>query len=121
MNEIPFWSRLSTRLSLLIIVIMLVLAGATVILLSRGFTRINVSSAQALEQLGIEPTAELSAILKSTLVNLLAIFLLTLVAATMFSRSLLLEPLSSLLEATQRLSAGEAHRAERVGLGQCAQ
>lgn len=107
MNEIPFWSRLSTRLSLLIIVIMLVLAGATVILLSRGFTRINVSSAQALEQLGIEPTAELSAILKSTLVNLLAIFLLTLVAATMFSRSLLLEPLSSLLEATQRLSAGD--------------
>ncbi len=107
MKEIPFWSRLSTRLSLLIIVIVLVLAGATAILLGRGFNRINVGAVQALEQLGVEPTADLSAIVKSTLVNLMAVFLLTLIGATMFSRSLLIEPLSSLLEATERMSKGE--------------
>lgn len=107
MKEIPFWNRLSTRLGLLIIVIVLVLAAATAILLSRGFSRINVGTVQALEQVGLEPAADLGDIVRSTVLNLVAVFLLTLVGATLFSRSLLTEPINSLMDATERMAKGE--------------
>jgi signal transduction histidine kinase len=107
MREIPFWNRLSTRLGLLVIVIVLVLAGATAILLVRGFGRISVDTAQALESVGVEPTADLSAIVRSTVINLLAVFLLTMVGATLFSRSFLVDPIAKLMEATHRVARGE--------------
>ncbi len=109
MNSIPFWNRLSTRLGLLILLIVLVLAGATAILVVRGFNGFNVAQQDALQALtdaGLEPNSELRDILSRTVVNLLAVFLLTLVAATVFSRSLLTEPINSLVDATQQIARG---------------
>ena len=57
-TETPFWQRLSTRLGVLILLVVMVLAGATVILVGRGFNRVNIST-QQLQASGIEPTAEL--------------------------------------------------------------
>ena len=104
--SLPFWNRLSTRLSLLILVIVLVLAGATAFLVSRGFNLLSTGATEALSARGIEATSELSNILTSTLINLVAVFLLTLVGATVFSRTLLTEPITSLVEATQEIAAG---------------
>jgi signal transduction histidine kinase len=104
--NIPFWNRLSTRLSLLIVLIVLILAGATVILLARGFSSAQSNVLKLLAEQGITPTTDLSSILRSVLVNLMAIFLLTLVAATVFSRSLLIDPINSLAMATQEVAAG---------------
>ena len=104
--ETPFWQRLSTRLGVLIVLVVMVLAGATVILVGRGFNRVNISTFQQLQASGIEPTAELSDIVTSTVVNLIAVFLLTLIAATVFSRTLLTEPITSLVKATQEVASG---------------
>lgn len=104
--DTPFWKRLSTRLGLLILIIVMVLAGATAILVSRGFNRLNVDTVEQLRQYNVEPTTELSNIVSSTVVNLIAVFLLTLVGATVFSRSLLTEPITSLVKATQEVAAG---------------
>lgn len=121
MDEIPFLHRLQTRLTLLILVVVAVLAGATAVQLSRSVTqaRIGVVSlpptsrlqpalnpgpqTEALER---EPVA-LSAILRTSLINLVAVFLFTLVGATVFSRSLLTEPIAGLLRGTQELAAGK--------------
>ncbi len=104
--DIPFWKRLSTRFGLLLVVIVIVLAGATLILLGRGFDRINVNTVEQLKQFNVAPTAELSGILRGIVVNLVAVFLLTLVGATLFSRSLVTEPITSLVKATQEVAAG---------------
>ena len=105
-TETPFQQRLSTRLGVLIVLVVMVLAGATVILVGRGFNRVNISTFQQLQASGIEPTAELSDIVTSTVVNLIAVFLLTLIAATVFSRTLLTEPITSLVKATQEVASG---------------
>lgn len=108
--DIPFRKRLSTRFGILIVLIVVVLAGATAILMARGFDRISDNAAPQLEQLeklGVEPVADLDSIIRSTAVNLIAVFLLTLVAATVFSRSLLTEPISSLVKATQAVASGQ--------------
>ena len=105
---IPFWQRLSTRLAVLILVIVLVLAGATAVLLVRGFSLVN-TSAQAstgLAGVNVESTSDLPGIVKSTVINLIAIFLLTLVGAAVFSRTLLTEPITSLAEAAQEIARG---------------
>ena len=44
--------------------------------------------------------------MRGTVINLIAVFLLTLVGATVFSRSLLTEPITSLVRATQEVAAG---------------
>lgn len=106
MNSIPFWNRLSTRLGLLILLIVLILAGATAILVARGFGLLQQDAAQNLSQLGLEVNSDLSDIISRTVVNLLAVFLLTLVAATVFSRSLLTEPIASLVDATKEIAQG---------------
>ena len=106
MTEIPFWQRLSTRLGILIVLVVIVLAGATAILVGRGFNRVNITTFQQLQASNIEPIAELSDIVTSMVVNLIAVFLLTLIAATVFSRTLLTEPITSLVKATQEVASG---------------
>lgn len=104
--NIPFWNRLSTRLSLLIVLIVLILAVATVVLLARGFNSAQKDVFDLLTEQGITPSTDLSSVLRSTIINLFAIFLLTLVAATVFSRSFLVEPINSLAIATKEIAAG---------------
>lgn len=106
MNGIPFWNRLSARLGLLISLIVIVLALATAILVARGFGLLQQDAANALNQLGLEANTNLPDIISRTVVNLLAVFLLTLVGATVFSRSLLTEPINSLVDATQEIAKG---------------
>ncbi len=110
---------MSTRLSLLILIIVLVLAAATTILVLRGFG--EISNKTAIDQikdgvsfstngmdLKIEAiTPEFTRIAVATVINLIAIFLLTLVGATVYSRNLLTEPINSLVEATQELARGK--------------
>jgi signal transduction histidine kinase len=103
---IPFWNRLSTRLSLLIVLIVLILAVATAVLLARGFSSTQNEIFKLLVDSGIKPTTDISNLLRSTIINLIAVFLLTLVAATVFSRSFLVEPINSLAIATQEIAAG---------------
>lgn len=102
MNEVPFLHRLSTRLTLLILVVVAVLAGAATILLVRGFNLAG-SGLPAVEAV---PQAELNAIIRGTVINLVAVFLFTLVAATVFSRGLLIEPIMSLVKGTGELAEG---------------
>lgn len=102
MNQVPFFHRLSTRLTLLILVVVAVLAGAATILLIRGFNLAG-SGLPALEAV---PQAELNAIIRGTIINLVAVFLFTLVAATVFSRGLLIEPIMSLVKGTGELAEG---------------
>jgi signal transduction histidine kinase len=118
--NIPFWNRLSTRLSILIVLIVLVLAGATAILIIRGFNRVSNNQQGIIEQLeqnergileqlgerGITTTSDLPSILGRIIVNLVAIFLLTLVGATVFSRTLLTDPINSLVMATEQIASG---------------
>lgn len=108
--EIPFRKRLSTRFGILIVLIVLVLASATAILVARGFDQIDQGTAtqiQQLERLGIEPAADLSSIARNMVINLIAVFLLTLVAASVFSRSLLTEPITELVKGTQAVASGQ--------------
>jgi signal transduction histidine kinase len=104
--NIPFWNRLSTRLSLLIVLIVLVLAGATAILVIRGFSVAQQDLVQSLEQQGVTLRSDLPSILGRIIVNLVAIFLLTLVGATVFSRTLLTDPINSLVMATEQIASG---------------
>lgn len=106
MRQVPFWHRLSTRLIVLVITLVLVLAGATAILLSRAFTLVQQDILAELIQQGLEPNGELPAILRGTAINLIAVFLLALVGAALFSRALLTEPIAALLRATQSVAEG---------------
>lgn len=103
MTEIPFWHRLSTRLALLILVVVAVLALATGILLTRGFELV-AQGAMANAESGGAP--EVGGIVRATIINLVAIFLFTLVGATVFSRTLLTEPIAQLVRGTRALAAG---------------
>jgi signal transduction histidine kinase len=102
MREIPFWHRLGTRLTVLILVVVAVLALATGILLVRGFDLV-VQDAMAAAG-GAEP--EIGGIVRATVINLIAIFLFTLVGAAVFSRTLLTEPIAQLVRGTRELTAG---------------
>lgn len=147
MDELPLFRRLQTRLTLLILVVVAVLAGATVVQVTRSITlaRSGVEfgiASRSTEPNGVEsgaggsatsqttpratpveggsqatapsseppgseapPTA--SALVRSSLINLIAIFLLTLVGATVFSRTLLTEPIAALVRGTRALASGE--------------
>ncbi|HEX7003805.1 MAG TPA: sensor histidine kinase [Trueperaceae bacterium] len=102
MNQVPFFDRISTRLTLLILVVVAVLAAAATILLVRGF---NLAGS-GLPAVDAVPRDELNAIIRGTVINLVAVFLFTLVAATVFSRSLLIEPIMSLVKGTGELAEG---------------
>ena len=102
MREIPFWQRLGTRLTLLILGVAGVLTLATGILLVRGFDLV-VQDAMAAAG-GAEP--EIGGVVRATVINLIAIFLFTLVGAAVFTRTLLTEPIVTLVRGTRELAAG---------------
>ena len=108
MKDIPFLNRINTRLTLLILTVVAVLALATVVLVVRGFNFAQqgvVALAQG-EVADPEALANLSAIIRSTLINLVAIFLFTLMGAAVFSRTLLTEPIAQLVRGTRELTSG---------------
>lgn len=105
-TNIALWNKLSTRLSLLIVVIVLVLAAATAYLLWRGFDLAQQDAVAQLAAQGIEANSDVPTFVRSTIFNLAAIFLLTLVLATVFSRNLLTEPINQLAEATREVASG---------------
>jgi signal transduction histidine kinase len=107
MRDIPFRNRLNTRLTLLILAVVAVLALATAVLVVRGFN-LSQQGVEALLQGDIDPEAvpEVSAIISSTLINLIAIFLFTMVGAALFSRTLLTEPIAQLVRGTRELASG---------------
>src|SRR6056297_3378608 len=102
MREIPFWQRLGTRLTLLILGVVAVLALATGILLVRSFELVVQDAVAAAG--GAEP--EIGDVVRATVINLIAIFLFTLVGAAVFSRTLLTEPIAQLVRGTRELAAG---------------
>jgi signal transduction histidine kinase len=103
MNTVSFWNRLSTRLTALILAVVAVLAGAAIALLGRGFSL--AQQGLVLTADGSAP-ADLDVIIRGTVINLTAVFLFTLVVATIFSRSLLTEPIASLAVGTRELAEG---------------
>ena len=127
-ETVPVVHRLQTRLALLILVVVAVLAGATAIQLTRAFEQARVGVVQlsrpaAGTAIGpalpgttapgatnpgtsTPPPLDLRAIVRSTLINLAAVFLFTLVGATLFSRRLLTEPIAELVRGTRELAAG---------------
>jgi len=105
--SIPLLQRLSTRLTLLLLAVVAVLAGATAVLLWRGLDALLLGGdggAAVLE--GADPEA-VGAVVRSTLINLAVVVAVTLVAAAAFSRALLAEPIAQLTGATRALAAGE--------------
>ena len=96
-TKLPFWNRLSTRLSLLIVLIVLVLTLTAGIL----FFRFE----QQLEMQGVAQSI-LRRTVGSALINLVAVFLFTIIGATVFSRTLLTEPIIRLSEATRAVASG---------------
>lgn len=167
MDELPLFRRLQTRLTLLILVVVAVLAGATVVQVTRSITLArsgvefrtlepgvpgssgpgpterepSVSGSNGPASSGLEPGTAVpatprsapgatpaeggplatappalpaseapptaTALVRSSLINLIAIFLLTLVGATVFSRTLLTEPIAALVRGTRALASGE--------------
>ncbi|MDF1522447.1 MAG: histidine kinase, partial [Trueperaceae bacterium] len=109
--SVPFVHRLGTRLTLLLLGVVLVLAAATAVLLWRGLDAIV--SARVGAPPGVDPLAgdgaseALATVLRSSLVNLMAVVAVTLVAAAAFSRGLLVDPIVRLTEATRALAAGD--------------
>lgn len=81
---------------------MAVLAGAAIALLARGFNLFQ----QGLLNTDPAAVADLDAIIRGTIINLLAVFLFTLVAATIFSRNLLTEPIEQLAQGVRELQEG---------------
>lgn len=124
--EVAWRNRLSTRLGMLLIGVVAVLAIATGVLLWRALAalvrlRTGADIEQGLDALGGALTgaasvdqAAANAILRSTLVNLIVVLFVTLLAATAFSRSLLAEPIARLTSATRALASGD--RTVRLGL-----
>ncbi|MDZ7799394.1 MAG: histidine kinase [Trueperaceae bacterium] len=108
MREIPFWHRLGTRLTLLILGVVAVLTLATAILIVRGFDLVVQDAVQAARstEAGANVEVEVGGVLRATLINLAAVFLFTLVGATVFSRTLLTEPIVQLVRGTRQVAAG---------------
>lgn len=102
LKRVPFLQRLSTRLTALILGVVGVLAGAAIALLARGF---NLAQQGLLNPDG-SAGGDLDAIIRGTVINLLAVFLFTLVAATIFSRNLLTEPIEQLARGVSELQEG---------------
>jgi len=109
--KILFWNRLSVRLSMLIVGIVLTLALVSGMLFFRAFALAQtdptgVSIGNPFDFGGFFRPNEASKILRATIVNLLSVFMLMLVMATFFSRNLLIKPIEALLKGTQDLSDG---------------
>lgn len=127
-GEMRWHHRLSARLTLLLLGAVFVLAVATAVLLWRALAAVGIDAA------GFDPTGQLgaagdpatvgealagadratvAAILRSTLINLAVVVAVTLLAATAFSRALLVEPIARLTQASRALAAGDL--SARVG------
>lgn len=107
--EVPLLQRLATRLTLLLLAVVAVLAAATAILLWRGLDALRFASESGLDGgalAGADPEA-IGAVVRGTLINLGVVVSVTLVAATAFSRALLAEPIAHLTAATRALAAGD--------------
>ncbi len=110
-TKILFWNRLSVRLSMLIVGIVLTLAVVSGMLFFRAFSLAQVDPAAVnipnpFEFGGFFRPNEASKILRATIVNLLSVFMLMLVMGTFFSRNLLIKPIEALLKGTQDISDG---------------
>jgi signal transduction histidine kinase len=118
-DELRWHQRLSSRLTLLLLGVVFVLAAATAVLLWRALAAVGIGAAgldtaplpgdpatvgQALAE---ADRATVGAILRSTLINLAVITAVTLLAATAFSRALLIEPINKLTQASRALAAGD--------------
>ena len=86
----------------MILVIVAVLAGAAIALLARGF---NLAQQGLLNADGMAG-ADIDAIIRGTVINLVAVFMFTLVAATIFSRTLLTEPIEQLARGVREVHEG---------------
>lgn len=109
--KILFWNRLSVRLSILIVGIVLTLALVSGMLFFRAFALAQTdptgaSLSNPFDFGGFFRPNEANIILRATIVNLLSIFMLMLVMATFFSRNLLIKPIEALLKGTQELADG---------------
>jgi signal transduction histidine kinase len=113
---VPWRHRLSTRLTLLLLGVVAVLTVAMGVLLWRALVQVaGLGAGGEVEQgLGALDARAAAAVLRSTLVNLVAVVAVTLVAATAFSRSLLADPLARLTAATRAFASGD--RGARAGL-----
>lgn len=118
-DELRWHQRLSARLTLLLLGVVFVLAVATAILLWRALAAVGIDAsgfdagampgepATVGQALAEADRATVGAILRSTLINLAVITAVTLVAATAFSRALLIEPINKLTQASRALAAGD--------------
>lgn len=97
MGRIAFWNRLSVRLGLLLLLMVLILEGSSFLLLNNLLSDADTNLQAARIASGNFQTA---------LINLAVIVLLTLLGATFFARTLLVEPIMRLVEATKEISAG---------------
>ena len=110
-TKILFWNRLSVRLSMLIVGIVLTLAVVSGMLFFRAFSLAQVDPTgvnlpNPFEFGGFFRPNEASKILRATIVNMLSVFMLMLVMATFFSRNLLIKPIEALLKGTQEIADG---------------
>lgn len=124
--DVAWQHRISTRLTLLLLGVIAVLAAATAILLWRGLAALIPTPVGVEPGVGpmegviaegvvaVDPEA-VGAVLRGTLVNLAAVVAVTLVAAAAFSRAILADPIARLTAATRALAAGD--RSVRLQLG----
>lgn len=123
-----WYHSLSNRLTLLLLAVVAVLAVATGILLWRGLAAVSVAPgtdlAGAAAAVAGGDQATVTAVLRSTLVNLAVVVAVTLLAAAAFSRALLVDPISRLTHASRALAAGDlaarVDLADRSELGELA-
>jgi signal transduction histidine kinase len=106
-TPVPLLQRLSTRLTLLLLAVVAVLAGATAVLLWRGLDALLLTPDGTGAVLAdVDPEA-VGAVVRGTLINLAVVVAVTVIAATAFSRALLAEPIAQLTDATRALAAGD--------------
>jgi len=106
-TPVPLLQRLSTRLTLLLLAVVAVLAGATAVLLWRGLDALLLTADGGGGVLGdVDPEA-VGAIVRGTAINLAVVVAVTIIAATAFSRALLAEPIAELTDATRALAVGD--------------
>ena len=123
-----WYHSLSNRLTLLLLAVVAVLAVATGILLWRGLAAVSgapgTDLAGAAAAVAGGDQATVTAVLRSTLVNLAVVVAITLLAAAAFSRALLVDPISRLTHASRALAAGDlaarVDLADRSELGELA-
>jgi methyl-accepting chemotaxis protein len=106
-TTVPLVQRLSTRLTLLLLAVVAVLAGTTAVLLWRGLDALLIApDGTGAVLAGVDPEA-VGAVVRGTLINLAVVVAVTLIAAAAFSRALLAEPIAQLTHATRALAAGD--------------